>query len=47
MEKKLMRERCLTRHDVGREEFVNEVSLALNPCLLKSVSSESFTEFEP
>ncbi|XP_021275468.1 valine--tRNA ligase, mitochondrial 1 isoform X2 [Herrania umbratica] len=25
VEKKLMRERCLTRHDVGREEFVNEV----------------------
>ena len=27
VEKKIMRERKLTRHDVGREEFVSEVSL--------------------
>jgi len=26
VEKKLMRERKLTRHDIGRENFVNEVS---------------------
>lgn len=27
VEKKLMRERQLTRHDVGRDKFVAEVSL--------------------
>jgi valyl-tRNA synthetase len=26
VEKKIMRERKLTRHDVGRENFVSEVS---------------------
>ncbi|XP_022852846.1 valine--tRNA ligase, mitochondrial 1-like [Olea europaea var. sylvestris] len=32
VEKKIMRERKLTRHDVGRESFVDEVSLAI--CIL-------------
>lgn len=27
MEKKIMRERNLTRHDIGREKFVAEVSI--------------------
>lgn len=27
MEKKIMRERNLTRHDIGRENFVSEVSI--------------------
>lgn len=29
VEKKLMRERHLTRHDIGRENFVAEVSTSL------------------
>jgi valyl-tRNA synthetase len=33
VEKKLMRERKITRHDLGREEFVSEVSANV---LLKS-----------
>jgi valyl-tRNA synthetase len=28
VEKKLMRERKLTRHDIGRENFVSEVSIS-------------------
>lgn len=30
VEKKIAKERKLTRHDVGREAFVSEVSLVLN-----------------
>lgn len=30
MEKKLMRETKLSRHDIGREKFVSEVSLKHN-----------------
>lgn len=46
VEKKLMREQKLTRHDVGRERFVDEVSYTIYSvfCFSSNFAASSFTQ---